>query len=89
MKQRLQKSALFIGKSMLWSLLLYIVLMLAFNWQEVSNSITGRNKITVVNNLQSEAQQPATNISVRPGVLFNVITMIKIIGGITSSHAGR
>lgn len=38
----------FIGKSLLWSLLLYVAMMAAFNWDDVRNSVTGKNSITIV-----------------------------------------
>ena len=87
-----QKSAVvFMGKSMLWSLLLYVVMMLAFNWDEVSKTLNGQNKITIVNNVQPESQQPdgspattPANISTQTGIIHTVITLAKTISGITS-----
>jgi hypothetical protein len=61
MKQGTQKRFAFIGKSMLWSLLLYAVVMLAANWDEVGNAVKGSNVVTVVNNMQPGAQSQAAN----------------------------
>ena len=48
MKAAAGKSMIFIGKSMLWSLLLYSALMLALNWEEVGNTIKGKSTVTIL-----------------------------------------
>ena len=61
MKPGIQKRFAFIGKSMLWSLLLYVTIMLVMNWDEVSNPVNGNARITVVNTSLPEPQAPGVN----------------------------
>ena len=87
----MKKRFAFIGKSMLWSLLLYVVMMLAFNWDEVSNVVTGKNMITVVNNAQPEQQISGVNtptvtpasISTHSGAVKSILAILKTISGIS------
>jgi len=81
MKRSAQKSFVFFAKSMMWSLLLYALFMLAFNWDDVSDKVRGVNPITIVNNIPSgtPAASPATNptsISQSAGVLSFMITLL-------------
>jgi len=48
MKRYTQKDFLFIGRSMLWSVLLYAVIMAVLNWEDVSGTILGKNAVTIV-----------------------------------------
>ena len=50
MKKDVLKHAAFIGKSMLWSLGLYIMVMLVFNWDEVKNTTATRNAMVITAN---------------------------------------
>ena len=83
MKSALQKRFVFIAKSMLWSVLLYAVLMLAFNWDDVSNKVRGSNPITVMSN-SGQAETPCTSkpivvptsISEKTNVVDHVITVL-------------
>ncbi len=86
MKPVLKKRFVFIAKSMLWSLLLYVVLMVSFNWDDLNNKIRGANAITVVNVQQAP---PVTDPAVTSSKIAHnisaaekIITLAKTIGGI-------
>ena len=65
---------------MLWSVLLYVVLMLAFNWDDVSNKVRGNNSITIISNLSSPQAPGINNPSViQPNIADNVSLIRKII----------
>ena len=74
---------------MLWSLLLYAIMMLALNWDDVSNKVRGTNSVTVMSNIPAP-QTPSTNnpvtipasISRKAGVLQTIIILAKDINGI-------
>lgn len=90
MRSHVKKQFAFYGKSMLWSLLLYCVLMIAINWEEVNNTMHGRNSITVVNTNHEITPQVVTpsasqtNIAEKTGVAKNIIAVLKVISGIAS-----
>jgi hypothetical protein len=75
---------------MLWSLLLYVVMMLVFNWDEVSNTIKGNHAITVVTDTIRGSQSPSAgdrsaapaSITEHAGIFGNIITLLKDIGNI-------
>ena len=69
MKPATQRTFLFVTKSMLWSLLLYTVFMLALNWDDVSNKVRGINPITIVNSIS--AQPSSVN---KPSVIIPAIS---------------
>jgi hypothetical protein len=48
MKLNTRNGFLFIGRSMIWSLLLYVAMMVAFNWEDVSRTVLGKNAVTIV-----------------------------------------
>ncbi len=62
MKKGIQKWSVFLGKSMLWSLLLYVALMLAVNWDDIHNAFTGRNKITIVADTTTASQNTSAQV---------------------------
>lgn len=86
MKSISKRRIVFVAKSMLWSILLYVVLMLAFNWDDVSGKVRGSNPITITTNTPVE-QLPATNdpavipanISHHIGILEKSIVIAKSI----------
>ncbi len=90
MKQATKKQVVFIARSMMWSLLLYVVMMLVFNWDDVSKTIKGNNAITIVTDTLRGSQSQGTDgqgaaptsISLNAGVLNNIITLLKDISGI-------
>ena len=94
MKKRIQKWSVFIGKSMLWSLLLYVVTMAAVNWDEINKTITGKNKTTIVNNILPQLQDPTAqspaitpaNISHGANVFKQVITLLTGIAKTTANY---
>ena len=77
---QIRNRVVFVAKSMLWSLLLYALFMLAFNWDDVSNRVRGTDPITVVNSTSpslpsaSKGEQPAS-ISLW-GNMFNLVMAI-------------
>ena len=89
MKPVFKKRFIFIAKSMLWSMLLYVVLMLAFNWDDVNNKVKSSNPITVMSNITSpqtpEANNPAAippSIAHNMGFAEKIITLARNISGI-------
>ncbi len=90
MKPRTQKKVLFIGRSMLWSVLLYMSMMLVINWDDVSRAM-GRNAATIVANTQQQDQftEPAipakANITVHAGIIKSIVVILKTVSGIASS----
>lgn len=98
MKPLVQKNGAFIAKSLLWSLLLYVVLMAAFNWDDVSNTITGRSMITVVSRPLPEGQNPEAGelppttpaaIALHNGMAKNIVAVLKIISGVAGHTPGQ
>ena len=87
MKQRIRIQVVFIGKSMLWSLLLYAAVMLVINWDDISNTVAGKNAIAVVNNIP-EQQVPVVNnppsISHHTGTLKTILLAVKAVSGLTT-----
>jgi len=96
MKQSIRTRGKFVFKSMLWSLLLYIGLMLAFNWDDVRIGVSGANPITIVTNSQQSSESAVvnppvdiqSNITRHKGVLKSVVSLVKIISGIADA-AGK
>ena len=90
MKPRTQKKVLFIGRSMLWSVLLYMSMMLVINWDDVSRAM-GRNAATIVANTQQQDQftEPATpakvNITTHISIIKSIVVILKTVSGIASS----
>ncbi len=87
MKQLLKKRFVFIVRSMLWSVLLYAILMLALNWDDVSNKVRGTNPVTVMSNIPQTPTKndPVTipaSISHKAGIIQTIITFAKDINGI-------
>lgn len=48
MQPATKRKFVFITRSVFWSMLLYVAVMLIFNWEEVSNKVNGKNSVTVV-----------------------------------------
>jgi hypothetical protein len=86
MKPAAQKRFAFMGKSMLWSLLFYVVLMLAFNWDEVSRSIKGNDGVTIIN---APADQPAqAQASSHTRMAKTLFMLLKTVSGFTLHTSG-
>jgi hypothetical protein len=88
-KKGIQKRFLFIGRSLVWSLLLYIVMMLVFNWDDVRNTIRGTNAVTVMNNTSlpgiPQTNEPSAfpaSITHHTSPLKNIFIVLKEISGI-------
>lgn len=84
MKSVIQKRFVFIAKSMLWSVLLYVVLMLAFNWDDVSNKVKGTNPITIISNIPSPETTMTNTLPAAPSILHHA-GIIEKIGTIAGS----
>jgi len=87
MKIRPGKSIVFIGKSILWSLLLYTVMMLAFNWEEVNSTLKGHNAVTIESVPASPLDpyiHPAS-IAIRKSGFGTVINLIRNISGFVTA----
>jgi hypothetical protein len=75
-------------KSMLWSLLLYVVLMLCINWEDVTNRISGRSA-TIVSVNHTAPETPGVDaptivpvkILGKSALLMDVVVMIRTITG--------
>lgn len=91
MRKGIQRRFAFICKSMLWSVLLYMVVMLVFNWQEVNNTLRGRHDVTVITDLLSDRNGNNNggqkNISARSGIIATSLSLLRVITGITSREA--
>ncbi len=89
MKLYNQRRCNFIVKSFLWSILLYSGMMVALNWDEVRNSMTGRNNITVINptlpeSITAVTINPTSNTnSGHSGIVKGVIAVLRTISGIS------
>ena len=88
MNQLFQKRSAFIIKSILWSMLFYSILMLAFNWDDVSTHIKDKGAVTTAND-QPYRHVPDATISAPlpvkisgPGIFFNnVYLLVHTISG--------
>ena len=94
MKNRIQKWSVFIGKSMLWSLLLYVAMMLAINWDDIKNTVSGKNKTAIVTNIAPESQNPSVtspsvvpaNISRHTNIFKKVMTLLSGVAQTSVSY---
>jgi len=78
MKPVFKKRFAFIAKSMVWSVLLYVVLMLVFNWDDVSNRVKGTNAITIIGNIPSpQSFPPANPVTISPSISHNISVIEK------------
>jgi hypothetical protein len=89
MKPGIQKRFAFICKSMLWSVMLYVTMMLVFNWDEVNNAIKGNKGITIVTNTlpgvdpSGTAEGKQANISGHVKVFTAIVSIVKTVTGFT------
>ncbi len=89
MKLLAKKRFAFIGKSLLWSLMLYVAFMVTINWDEVSNTVSGNNPITVINQTLPDAPPPGinspvttpTNINTHSVIVKGIIAVVKAVSG--------
>ncbi len=82
------KRLVFVAKSMVWSLLLYVFFMLAFNWDDLSNKIRGVDPVSSVNtvpagNERRDAQPAPASISPNARVLDVVIQILDTVASAT------
>ncbi len=90
MKSQMLRRIVFIGKSMLWSLCLYIVLMLAFNWDEIKTASSNNSAIVINSNQQTDgtsnqSQIVKASISQHTGTFKNIAIIIKSICGLSAT----
>ena len=86
-KPEILKRIAFIGKSMLWSVCLYVLLMFAFNFDEIKNNMNGNHAAVVINtDQQSDAINKPGNvpasIAQHVSAFKGVIMIVKTICGI-------
>ena len=87
MRPVLQKRLLFVAKSMLWSVLLYGVCMLAVNWDDVSNKIRGVHPVTIISDLSTPPNivnpvHPAKSISLNATVIRNLAAIAHAVDNV-------
>jgi hypothetical protein len=75
MKKHPQRIVYFVGKSMLWSVLLYMVCMLVFNWDEMSAGFKQYRNGTIAQSQQivQPDSTPQTTYNVKHSVIATVI----------------
>lgn len=86
MASPIKKRFSFIGKSLLWSLLLYMVMMLAFNWEDLRHTLRGEDRVTVVNTFQGSDNTtavPQTVVTDHKSLAANLLILLKTISGIS------
>jgi hypothetical protein len=71
----------FCGRSLLWSLLLYTVLMLVINWDDVKNSVRGKNPTTIVNVSPTGERQITAPHAAGNGIAANIAALLQAIAG--------
>lgn len=90
MKPQFQKKIAFIARSMMWSLLLYVVMMLAFNWDEIGRTINGKNAVAIVTDTpEQQIPYPGTpaRIAAPAGILRGIVAVVRTISGFTAVAA--
>jgi len=90
MKPEILKRIAFAGKSVLWSLCLYVVVMLVFNWDDIKNSMGERNNPMVV--INSELGEPQSlfskpsgapaSIAQHAGTVKSIFILVKVVCGL-------
>lgn len=84
MKPALKKYAAFAGKSALWSFLLYLVMMLAINWDDVSGAVKGNHAITIIDGTSDNNAAVTPNTSTRPRAIKSVIAIVRTLAGFSA-----
>ncbi len=86
MRRKLMSKALFAGRSVLWSLLLYMIVMLIVNWRDLRNVVNGRTEVAIVTGDQ-QCQQPA--ISERHGLVGTIASLARIVLFMAGPHTEK
>ena len=83
MDKRTQQRFAFYGRSLLWSLLLYAVLMMVINWDDVQNTMHGKSTTTIVNvsPAGTDERRIAAPNPAAAGVVNRVAAMLRAIAG--------
>ena len=93
MKREIQKRFSFIFRSMLWALLLYTAVMLAFNWDDVSNATFGKNTIAIVSSDEQIPHPPCLNCPDKNrshiSVIKGIVAIMKTVTGIAQISSAR
>ena len=95
MNRNLNKKIAFAGKSALWAAILYVVMMCAINWDDISGIVNGRNPVSVVNPVTDPSLAPvfsqtvsATEENNHKNIGRDILSVLRLLAGITShSHS--
>ena len=71
---------------MLWSVLLYTIFMLVFNWDDVSNKVRGINPITIVNSISAQPTSVSKPAVVTPSISYSTGLLRTLINLVSSLH---
>ena len=87
MNRQFKHTAVFIGKSMLWSVLLYTAMMLGVYHHEVGNILKGRNAVAIITGTQPSPEEDAV-VMKKQGVIKSIAAIVRTISGFASVAAG-
>jgi hypothetical protein len=82
-----KKRLAFLCRSLLWSAMLYVFVMLVTNWDEVNNSVHGRGDVVITSLLQdanTDNGNSQKNISGKASLISMAESIIRVVMGITS-----
>jgi len=86
----------FIGKSLLWSLVLYMAFMVAVNWDDVRNSISDKRNTILIRTAMPDARQPVTvqtpaarTMEEHSGAVNSIMSLVKAIAGFSGRSASH
>lgn len=86
MKQRFFRQVAFMGKSLLWSALFYVAVMLVVYKEDISNTIAGKQPIAVTTNTPLPQIPRSTDQATakHTRAVKNLVAIIKTISGCAS-----
>ena len=73
---KLNRRGLFIVRSLVWSLILYALVMLTLNRDEIGRAMNGKDKVTII---VANEQPATTNINHEPEVIVNVVKALLVL----------
>jgi hypothetical protein len=81
MKQRFSSKAVFIGKSLIWSIMIYVGCMMAMNWDEVTYALKAKQSISSIAHVITQPPViPATIATDEPITKSNISTSMSVLG---------
>ena len=91
MRSKIRTTFVFIAKSMLWSLLLYVTMMLVFNWDDVKAIAIGKNTTAVVASTENVPvnSNPPAGITRHRRVFKSLVSIVRTISGFASISLER